>query len=238
MRNSNNIMLGLLAFVGVALIAIGVTSIATQGSKPEKTVYSAETKNVFMKSCMRMESEQVCGCALGRLQQKYGESEYLKYEADYQKNRESPEYNSFLKSALDECYSKFANGKNNAGKRAGGICDSERCINGDGSVVDRNVDKGAEGVRTSGDIMAVVHLRLKELRLVYNEHLKKRKFQGRVVLKFTIAPDGKVISISIESSTTGYDKFDEQIKDAVASWEFNKVTSGNTTVTIPFTFSE
>ena len=79
MRNSNNIMLGLLAFVGVALIAIGVTSIATQGSKPEKTVYSAETKNVFMKSCTRMESEQVCGCALGRLQQKYGESEYLKY---------------------------------------------------------------------------------------------------------------------------------------------------------------
>ena len=63
-------------------------------------------------------------------------------------------------------------------------------------------------------------------------------FQGKVTLKFTIAPGGEVISISIASSTTGYGEFDGEIKNAVSRWKFSKVKSGNTTVTIPFTFSE
>jgi TonB family protein len=57
-------------------------------------------------------------------------------------------------------------------------------------------------------------------------------------LKFTIAPSGEIISISIASSTTGYSEFDREIKNAVSRWTFNKVRSGNTTVTVPFTFSE
>ena len=44
--------------------------------------------------------------------------------------------------------------------------------------------------------------------------------------------------ISIASSTTGYGEFDGEVKNAVSRWKFSKVKSGNTTVTIPFTFSE
>ena len=53
-----------------------------------------------------------------------------------------------------------------------------------------------------------------------------------------IAPDGEIVSISVASSTTGFSEFDCEIKDAVNRWKFGKVRSGNTTVTIPFTFSE
>ena len=104
----------------------------------------------------------------------------------------------------------------------------------------RDIDMGAGGgSRSAADIMKVVRQRTPGLRHIYNKFLKKKPgFQGKVTLKFTIAPGGEVISISIASSTTGYGEFDSSIKNAVSNWTFSKVKSGNTTVTIPFTFSE
>ena len=105
---------------------------------------------------------------------------------------------------------------------------------------ERDIDMGAGGgSRSAADIMKVVRQRTPGLRHIYNKFLKKKPgFQGKVTLKFTIAPGGEVISISIASSTTGYGEFDGEIKSAVGRWKFSKVKSGNTTVTIPFTFSE
>ena len=98
---------------------------------------------------------------------------------------------------------------------------------------------GSGGFRSVADIMKVVRQRAPGLRHIYNKFLNKKPgFQGKVTLKFTIAPGGEVISISIASSTTGYGEFDREIKNAVSRWSFSKVESGNTTVTIPFTFSE
>ncbi|WP_290766733.1 AgmX/PglI C-terminal domain-containing protein [Fibrobacter sp. UBA4297] len=96
-----------------------------------------------------------------------------------------------------------------------------------------------EGNRSDSDIIKVVRQRTPGLRHIYNNCLKKRPgFQGKVTLKFTIAPDGEIINISIESSTTGFSEFDSEIKNAVGRWTFSKIQSGNTTVSIPFTFSE
>lgn len=95
------------------------------------------------------------------------------------------------------------------------------------------------GTRATADIMKTVRQRTPGLRHIYNKYTKKKPgFQGKVALRFTIAPGGEVISISIASSTTGYSEFDGEIKNAVSRWKFGKVKSGNTTVTIPFTFSE
>ena len=104
----------------------------------------------------------------------------------------------------------------------------------------RDIDMGAGGgSRSAADIMKVVRQRTPGLRHIYNKFLKKKPgFQGKVTLKFTIAPGGEVISISIVSSTTGYGEFEAQVKSAVSRWTFSKVKSGNTTVTIPFTFTE
>ena len=105
---------------------------------------------------------------------------------------------------------------------------------------ERDIDMGAGGgSRSAADSMKVVRQRTPGLRHIYNKFLKKKPgFQGKVTLKFTIAPGGEIISISIASSTTGYGEFDGEVKNAVSRWKFSKVKSGNTTVTIPFTFSE
>ena len=104
----------------------------------------------------------------------------------------------------------------------------------------RDIDMGAGGgSRSAADIMKVVRQRTPGLRHIYNKCLKKKPgFQGKVTLRFTIAPGGEIISISNVSSTTGYAEFDNEIKNAVSRWTFDKVHSGNSTVTIPFTFSE
>ncbi len=104
----------------------------------------------------------------------------------------------------------------------------------------RDIDMGAGGgSRSAADIMKVVRQRTPGLRHIYNKCLKKKPgFQGKVTLRFTIAPGGEIISISTVSSTTGYSEFDNEVKNAVSRWTFSKVKSGNTTVTIPFTFSE
>ena len=100
-------------------------------------------------------------------------------------------------------------------------------------------DLDVVGTRSAADIMKVVRQRTPGLRHIYNKFLKKKPgFQGKVTLKFTIAPSGEIISISNASSTTNYGEFDNEIKTAVSRWKFSKVKSGNTITTIPFTFAE
>lgn len=100
------------------------------------------------------------------------------------------------------------------------------------------ISSGSE-FRSIADIMKVVRQRTPGLRHIYTKFLKKKpRFQGKVTLKLTIAPADKIISISIVSSTTGYEEFDNEIQSAVSRWKFSKVKSGKTMVNIPFTFSE
>ena len=95
------------------------------------------------------------------------------------------------------------------------------------------------GSRSASDIMKVVRQRTPGLRHIYNKHLKKNPgFQGKVTLRFTIAPGGEILNITVVSSTTNYGVFDNEIREAVGRWTFTKIKSGNTTVTIPLTFTE
>jgi len=104
----------------------------------------------------------------------------------------------------------------------------------------RDIDMGSgDGSRSKAEIMAVVNARMPGLRNIYNKYLKlKPGFSGKVTLKFTIAPGGDIVSISIVSSTTGYGEFDNAVKNMVATWKWKAIKSGNTTPTIPFNFTE
>ncbi|MDR0518011.1 MAG: TonB family protein [Fibromonadaceae bacterium] len=104
----------------------------------------------------------------------------------------------------------------------------------------RDIDMGSgDGSRSKADIMAVINQRMPGLRRIYNQHLKTNPgLTGKVTIKFTIAPGGDIVSINIVSSTTGDSKFDEAIKNAVQTWKWKAIKSGNTTPTIPFNFSE
>lgn len=104
----------------------------------------------------------------------------------------------------------------------------------------KDIDMGAGGgSRSKSSIMRVVQRRSPGLRHVYTKYLKASPgFAGKVTLTFTIAPSGSIIKINVASSTTGNSQFDKEILGKVKAWKFEVIKSGNTTVTIPFTFSE
>lgn len=179
--------------------------------------------------------------------------EYISYltKAVEQCDAESDNAKTVLGGRRDKADSDFNEGYAEGG--SGGIGDGLAGMLGGGgggiatkakgsirTPSESDIDMGAGGgSRSAADIMKVVRQRTPGLRHVYNKFLKKKPdFQGKVALKFTIAPGGEIISISIASSTTGYSEFDNEIKTAVSRWKFNKVNAGNTTITVPFTFSE
>jgi TonB family protein len=91
------------------------------------------------------------------------------------------------------------------------------------------------------EVMAPINARIPGFRNIYKKYLKEKPgFSGKVMLKFIIAPDGKIVdisNISIVSSTTDYPEFDNAIKKFVAThrWKANN-DNGSTTLTIPFDF--
>jgi TonB family protein len=93
--------------------------------------------------------------------------------------------------------------------------------------------------RSKEEIMQVVNTNMSSLRKIYNKYLEQKPgFGGKIIIKFTINPSGDIISINIVSSETGYPDFDNAIKDAIITWKWKAIKSGNTTPTIPFNFSE
>ena len=90
-------------------------------------------------------------------------------------------------------------------------------------------------------IKRVFQQRSPGLRHIYRKFVKKdsaNTFQGKIVLKLTIAADGSVKESSIKKSTTGVKEFDENIRTVVSRWTFPKVKSGTIVVYVPIHFYE
>ena len=225
----------------------GAASVVAQKSKVKGFSYSYETESIFMNECRQGANPRVCRCVFDKIKQQYSEADYWRLENDLKRKVDHPEYISYLTKAVEQCDEEYSeSGSEDEGVGLAGLFGG-----GGGGIATkakgniktpsaRDIDMGAGGgSRSAADIMKVVRQRTPGLRHIYNKFAKKKPgFQGKVALKFTIAPSGEVISISIASSTTGYGEFDAQIKSAVSNWTFSKVKAGNTTVTIPFTFSE
>lgn len=87
-------------------------------------------------------------------------------------------------------------------------------------------------------IWYVCRRRTPMLRHLYKKYLRKNpKFSGTVVLKIDVGFGGLIEKIEIDSSTTGYKEFDEDVRTFVSRWFFGeKQIQGS--VKIPFTFYE
>lgn len=106
------------------------------------------------------------------------------------------------------------------------------------SVSVKDVKIISSGNRIAKNLEKVAQQRNPGLKHVYKKFWDmKASFSGNVVLKLTIAPNGDVISCSIESSTTGYSDFDKEIEKTVSRWVFDK-SDANTVATISFSFSK
>jgi len=99
--------------------------------------------------------------------------------------------------------------------------------------------QSAAGFYSEKEIEITVNSNMLGLRNIYYKYLDRGlRFEGDVLLKFTITENGKVSNIDILSSTTGKSEFDEAIKNKVADWKLetvriNKVTS----ITLLFKFA-
>ena len=99
-----------------------------------------------------------------------------------------------------------------------------------------DVELGGEaGSRSPESILRVIRSHIGGFRYSYEKALKQNpEIGGKISLKFTIAPDGTIVSIDVVSSTTGVASLDDEIKDKARRMKFDSIEKGNVTVTYAF----
>ena len=257
MQGLKIVLFGMISLV-ISLYAGGAAALVGQKSTTKDFEYSEKVKFYFVNSCSKDANEWVCRCVLEQMQHQYSEMEFYAINEKLENGESDLEFDAFVSRAVEHCDEEYESKKElesveNEGYVEGG---SDGIGYGLGSLLGGGIATRAKGTirvasahdidigpndghRSAADIMKVVRQRTPGLRHIYNKYLKKQPgFVGKGTLRFTIAPGGDVITISIVSSSTGYSEFDNAVKNAVKHWTFSKVKSGNTTVTIPFTFSE
>ncbi len=95
-----------------------------------------------------------------------------------------------------------------------------------------------ETERTQASIQRVVNTEIRRLRRVYEDWLKRDpEISGTLTIQFSILPSGEVTGLSVLSSTTGNDEFDNHILRYVVRWKFPPVPASETVeIQYPFVF--
>jgi hypothetical protein len=87
-------------------------------------------------------------------------------------------------------------------------------------------------------VRRIVRAHINEVRSCYNAGLTKDpNLEGRVLIKFTILPTGKVTNAMVAENTTKSTPVADCIAKAVKRWSFPKVAKGTAIVTYPFRLS-
>jgi len=93
----------------------------------------------------------------------------------------------------------------------------------------------AAGSRSPESILKVIRANIGDFQHIYERHLKENPgIGGKISFKFTIAPSGDIIAISVVSSNTGDSDLDDEIKDKARHMKFDPIEKGNVTVTYAF----
>lgn len=96
------ILFGLIA-TAVSVQAGGAADLVAKKSNSGGFTYSNVTQYTFLHDCSENASNQVCNCVLNKLQKKYSEKEYRKFDEDLRKGIENPKFISFISKAVTEC---------------------------------------------------------------------------------------------------------------------------------------
>lgn len=91
------------------------------------------------------------------------------------------------------------------------------------------------GSRSPESILRVIRSSVGGFQYTYQKYLKKNEaLGGKVSLRFTIAPSGDIVAITVVNSNTGDAELDEEIKDKARRMKFDAIEKGNVTVTYAF----
>lgn len=96
-------------------------------------------------------------------------------------------------------------------------------------------DASAQGTLDKAVIRRVIQGHIGAVKQCYEEQLKKNKdLAGKVMVRFTIGTDGKVLDSTIQESSLNSPAGEKCIADAVRGWEFPKPSGGKVVVSYPF----
>lgn len=100
-------------------------------------------------------------------------------------------------------------------------------------------ESAGKGSRSQAAINRVVGRQQSRLKKVYESMLKRDpNLSGKLVVKFTIMPDGTVTNVAIVKSTTNNSTFDKRILSYVRRWKFSPISGGGPVeVVFPFVFT-
>lgn len=127
-------------------------------------------------------------------------------------------------------------GKANAGsfERSGDLV-----LVSDSPLIEKSDKQGVAG-RNQDDIQAVVLSHNKTIQYCYEKELKRNpSLKGKVVVRFTITPDGTVESVELVSSDLGNRRVERCIMSKIRRWsDFGEVdpSFGNTTIRQAYAF--
>jgi len=99
-------------------------------------------------------------------------------------------------------------------------------------------EEGTAG-RTTSDIRRIVASYLGGLRYLYNKELRRDpQLRGKFVVRFEIAPSGRVTQTQQVSSTLGSSQLERAILGNIQKWKFPRIPekNGSVKVTYPFVF--
>ena len=94
--------------------------------------------------------------------------------------------------------------------------------------------------RSKNDIEAVFYENSpKRLNVVYNNYLKKRRgFEGEILARIMVLPNGDVEKVEIVSATTNYPEFEKAISDDLLQWKYGSGDYNKCTFKIPLKFQD
>jgi TonB family protein len=94
-----------------------------------------------------------------------------------------------------------------------------------------------EGARSFQSIAATVKQYQGGIKYAYNrELLSNPALSGKMLVSFSIRPDGSVESVEIRQSTLGWPPLDEAVKKRMQHWKFPRSAGGTVRVVFPFVF--
>jgi TonB family protein len=91
--------------------------------------------------------------------------------------------------------------------------------------------------RSNRAIARIVAAHTGAIRYAYNRELRKNPaLRGKIVLTFTISPEGQVTECRVEESAMNWPPLEQSLVRMVKKWEFPEIPEGDVTVSYPLVF--
>jgi len=137
-------------------------------------------------------------------------------------------------AGIDDLVSSLGEAESSSFSRGGNFV-----VVSEGTLIENKGEKGIMG-RNQDDVQAVVLRHNKSVQYCYERELKSNpNLKGKLVVRFTITPQGMVKDVQIASSTSNNRKVEQCVLSALRRWaDFGSIPEqhGNTTVRQVYTF--